>query len=242
MGNIIEIDGNKSKKKIVEEMARLLLLKDSNAPRKPPKIIMMGPPGVDLREHASTIARKYKLIYIDSDQLVKDSIRREGESAQDLRQIIKNGEPIPDDHAIRCLRERLEMPDCKTNGWILQGAPTTVDQISMLKELNMQPSLVITLDMSDHLIYEKLEQRRFDPVTNRYHYILSENIRDEAVLNRLIHKYEDQHPHIKKKLLEYRGFMQHVLQEYAASIVRVNAEQPPKDVRKNFIEAIEMTF
>ena len=30
MGNIIEIDGNKSKKKIVEEMARLLLLKDSN--------------------------------------------------------------------------------------------------------------------------------------------------------------------------------------------------------------------
>ena len=85
MGNIIEIDGNKSKKKIVEEMARLLLLKDSQAPRKPPKIIMMGPPGVDLREHASSLAQKYKLIYIDSDQLVKDSIRREGESAQDLR-------------------------------------------------------------------------------------------------------------------------------------------------------------
>jgi thymidylate kinase len=46
----------------------------------------------------------------------------------------------------------------------------------MLKELNLQPSLVITLDMSDHLIYEKLEQRRFDPVTNKFHYILSENI------------------------------------------------------------------
>lgn len=77
------------------------------------------------------------------------------------------------------------MPDCKTNGWILQGAPTTVDQIGMLKELNLQPSLVITLDMSDHLIYEKLEQRRFDPVTNKFHYILSENIRDEAILSRL---------------------------------------------------------
>ena len=49
MGNVIEIDGNKSKKKIVEEMARLLTLKDSNAPRKPPNIIMMEPPGVDLR-------------------------------------------------------------------------------------------------------------------------------------------------------------------------------------------------
>ena len=149
---------------------------------------------------------------------------------------------IPDDHAIRCLRERLEQPDCKTNGWILQGAPTTVDQISMLKELNMQPSLVITLDMSDNLIYEKLEQRRFDPITNRYHFIMNENIQDEAILGRLEHKPEDQHPYIKKKLLEYRGFMQHVLSEYGASIVRVNAEQPAKDVHKNIMEGIEMSY
>lgn len=36
------------KKKIVEEMARHLMLKESNAPRKPPRIILMGPPGVEL--------------------------------------------------------------------------------------------------------------------------------------------------------------------------------------------------
>jgi hypothetical protein len=92
MGNIIEIDGNKSKRKIVEEMARMLALKDSSAPRKPPKIIMMGPPGVELRMHAKEIQMKYKLIYIDVDQMVKDCVRREGESADALRQIIKNGE------------------------------------------------------------------------------------------------------------------------------------------------------
>jgi len=48
MGSIYEIDGNKSKRKIVEEMARIMMLKDSNAPRKPPKLVMMGPPGVEL--------------------------------------------------------------------------------------------------------------------------------------------------------------------------------------------------
>lgn len=52
LGSIYEIDGNKSKRKIVEEMARLLALKDTNAPRKPPKIVMMGPPGVDLNAFA----------------------------------------------------------------------------------------------------------------------------------------------------------------------------------------------
>lgn len=126
MGNIIEIDGNKSKKKIVEEMARLLTLKDCNFPKKPARIIMMGPPGVDLREHATTLSSKYKLIQIDYDQLTKDFLRREGEQANDLRQALKNGE-IPTDTIDQYLRERLEMPDCKTNGWILIGAPTTVE-------------------------------------------------------------------------------------------------------------------
>jgi hypothetical protein len=46
-GSIIEVDANKPEQKILEEMWRILFLKESSAPRKPPKIILMGPPGVD---------------------------------------------------------------------------------------------------------------------------------------------------------------------------------------------------
>jgi adenylate kinase family enzyme len=98
--------------------------------------------------------------------MVKDYVRREGDSADELRQIIKNGDAVPDHVIMKLLRQRLFMPDCKTNGWIIQGAPTSMDQISMLKDFDQQPNLFISLDMSDHLIYEKLEQRRFDPITN----------------------------------------------------------------------------
>jgi len=49
-GSVVSIDGtNCQKKKIVEEMARHLMLKDSTAPRKPPRIILMGPPGVEVQ-------------------------------------------------------------------------------------------------------------------------------------------------------------------------------------------------
>ena len=118
------------------------------------------------------------------------------------------------------------MPDCRTNGWILHGAPSTADQIQIMREFeNQQPSLIIYLEMSDNLIYEKLEQKRFDPVTNKYHYILNENIHDEVILNRLEHKFEDQHPFIKKKLQEFRAIMQAVVQEYPPhQVARINAE------------------
>ena len=109
MGRIYEIDGNKSKRMIVEDMARIGNLKDSNAPRKPPKIIMMGPPGVDIQHHAKQISAKYKLIYIDVNQMVKDCVRREGDNANELRQKIKEGYPIQDEIIMKLLRQRLYM-------------------------------------------------------------------------------------------------------------------------------------
>lgn len=96
--------------------------------------------------------------------------------------------------------------------------------------------------MSDHLIYEKLEQRRFDPVTNKYHYVLNEKIIDDSILTRLVHKYDDQHPQIKKKLLEYRAFKQLIDAEFSTQLVRINAEQDKQTVFKNMIEAVEHTF
>ena len=78
MGDIVEIDGKMGKKKIVEEMAHLLKFKQTKAPRKAPRIIMMGPPGSDCEEHAMRLAKKYSLVYIDTEQLLRDFIRRSG--------------------------------------------------------------------------------------------------------------------------------------------------------------------
>lgn len=109
MGSLIEVDANKPEQKILEEIARILFLNESMAPRKPPKIILMGPPGVDTREHAANLANKYKLVNLDIDQICKDLVRRQGDNpnATQLRQIIKNGEPISDEIAMDLLKQRL---------------------------------------------------------------------------------------------------------------------------------------
>ena len=94
--------------------------------------------------------------------------------------------------------------------------------------LKIKPSLILALDMGDQLIYEKLEQRRFDKITGEYHFILNNPIKDPLVLNRLEHKYEDTHPYIKKKLHEYRTFMQDFSADYPNQnqLIRINVEQP----------------
>lgn len=151
LGSIVEVDANKPEQKILEEIARILFLTESNTPRKPPKIIIIGPPGVDTKHYADAISVKYKVINLDVDQICRDLVRRQGDNptAGQLRQLIKNGEPIPDDISIDLLKQRLSMQDCKVNGWILQGAPTSDDQITLLKEIEQQPTLFVTLEMND---------------------------------------------------------------------------------------------
>lgn len=130
-GLITELDGSKDNQEILEEIVRVLKLKQTKAPRRPQRVILMGPPGSCTEEHAIKIAQKYKLVYVPVTQMLKDAIRREGDTqvAQDLAARLANNEPLPDDIIIDLVRDRLERPDCRTNGWILEGCPMNQNQI-----------------------------------------------------------------------------------------------------------------
>ena len=104
MNNITDIDGNKSKRMIVEEMSRLLGLKESKAPRKPPRIVLMGPPGVELENHAAMLSAKYKIQNIDMQKLIQQHIKEEGEGAEILKHMLEKSHPLDDELVMRVLK------------------------------------------------------------------------------------------------------------------------------------------
>ena len=58
------MDGNKPEETVLEEIVRILKLNKSNAPRRPPRIILLGPQGCGKTFHARRIAEKFKLAYV----------------------------------------------------------------------------------------------------------------------------------------------------------------------------------
>lgn len=94
-GQIIELDGNSPEGVILEEIVRILKLNRSKGPRRPPRIILMGPPGCGKTDHARKLASKYKLQYVKVSELIKDLIRTETNQvrAQDLRSRLENCKP-----------------------------------------------------------------------------------------------------------------------------------------------------
>lgn len=55
-------------------------LKRTKAPRRPQRVILLGPPGSSTEQQAIKIAQKYKLVYVQVTQMLKDAIRREGDT------------------------------------------------------------------------------------------------------------------------------------------------------------------
>jgi SpoVK/Ycf46/Vps4 family AAA+-type ATPase len=71
----MELDGNRPEGVILEEIVRILKLNRSKGPRRPPRILLMGPPGCGKTDYATKLARKYKLQYVKVSHIIKDLIR-----------------------------------------------------------------------------------------------------------------------------------------------------------------------
>lgn len=55
------MDGNRPESVILEEIVRILKLTRSKGPRRPPRVLLLGPPGCGKTEHAKKLAAKYKI-------------------------------------------------------------------------------------------------------------------------------------------------------------------------------------
>ena len=68
----------------------------------------------------------------------------------------------------------------------MDGCPASEEQILKMKELGYGPQLVIELDLSDPLVYEKMEQKRYDPVEGRFYNMIKNRLPNKVIMDRLI--------------------------------------------------------
>lgn len=89
--------------------------------------------------------------------MYKNEINKKTEEGKRLRDAVKKGVPIPDDFMAASIKERIDKEDCQINGWVMEGFPASKSQIALLLGMGVDPSHVITLEINDSKIYERLE-------------------------------------------------------------------------------------
>ena len=149
---------------VANDLKRMLSIRfRNNAPRRPPKVLLIGPPGSGRSTQAQKIADAFGLVCISPQKILIAEAERNPPIKMKIRQAQDNGEAIPDEIILRLVDERIRRSDCQVNGWILDGFPDTESQVNLLKSMRIQPSLTCMFDQSLDCSINRLQARRIDP-------------------------------------------------------------------------------
>lgn len=132
---------------------------------------------------------------------------------------------MPDDVVIDLVNERLSKPDCRLNGWILDGCPFNLNQIKLLKNLNIEPQKVIALEISDDTVLAELSNMKIHEASGKLFTPAEAEAADESIKSQLV-------PRIivggAAQVAEYREFLETAEAKYSRQLVRINAEEAPE--------------
>lgn len=102
-----------------------------------------------------------------------------------------SGEAIPDELLMPLIIDHLRSDEVSATGWLLDGFPRTASQADALAAAECCPHVVLMLDCSDELVFERLEGRRLDPETGTIYHMVYSPPEDEEVLARLVQRKDD---------------------------------------------------
>ena len=240
-GFYCDIDANQDHDTVVNDIARIMKLRlKSNAPRRPPRVLIVGAPGSGKTTLGRLIAQKYGLVYVSASNLLNGEIASKTPIGRVAAPLMKDGELVPDDMIVGLVEARLSESDCKVNGWVLEGFPKTEGQMNMLKLMKQTPSLVVVLQIDDDIVYERHEYKKIDPITGVV-YSLKGTVTpsDEEVLARLVSRDCDKHEIVKKRLKGWKEFLPKLEEAYKERRLSLNADKTIATLAESISEAIE---
>jgi len=168
-------------------------------------LIIFGPPGSGKGTQSVKIAEKYNLVHISTGEIFRREIKNQSELGIKVRQIIENGELVPDELLVDILRSAL-LQAGTTAGFIFDGFPRTlrqaVDLDNLLGESGESVSMVIALDVDEEEVVNRLLKRA--QLEGR------KDDTEEVIRNRMTVYHAQTHPLMdyyktKGKLVSLRG-------------------------------------
>ena len=123
------------------------------------KLMFLGAPGAGKGTQAEKISEKYGIPSISTGAILREAMANGSELGMKAKSFVSAGALVPDEVVIGIIKERLGKDDCK-RGFILDGFPRTVPQAKALDEMGITMDAVISIEVDDDDIVERMGGRR----------------------------------------------------------------------------------
>lgn len=133
-------------------------------------LILMGAPGAGKGTQSAKISEKYNIPAIATGDILRAAIKAGTELGMAAKSYIDAGKLVPDSVVIGIIKEAVATDECK-NGFILDGFPRSIPQAEALDELGVKIDVVLSIEVADDKIVERMSGRRVCPCGASYHIV-----------------------------------------------------------------------
>ena len=189
-------------------------------------LILIGAPGAGKGTQAAKISEKYQIPIIATGDILRAAIKSETELGKLAKAYIDEGRLVPDSVVIELIKEYLASDVCK-NGFILDGFPRSIPQAEALGEMGVRIDVVLSLEVADEKIVERMSGRRVCSCGASYHVIFNppkiENVCDKCG-GSLIIREDDAAETVKNRLDTFHTQTEPLMAYYADKGLLVSVE------------------
>ena len=205
-------------------------------------VILLGAPGAGKGTQAQTITQVLRIPQVSTGDIIRAAIREQTALGLEFKSYSDAGALVPDDLVNRLVDSRLAQCDC-AGGFLLDGYPRTVAQACWL-DLALARSdraidCVVSFDVDDAIILDRITGRRTDPATGRIYHLTFDPPPIE-IMHRLIHRPDDTEAVLRNRLKEYHEKTAPIAPYYEARglLRRVNGGGTVDEVRRRMLDAL----
>ena len=126
------------------------------------KLILLGAPGAGKGTQAAEISKRLGIPTISTGNILRQAIKDGTDVGLQVKSLMDAGKFAPDDLIMQILSERLAQSDCQ-QGYILDGVPRTLAQAEALTKAGIEFDHVVSLEVADKDIEERMAGRRACP-------------------------------------------------------------------------------
>lgn len=182
------------------------------------KLIMLGAPGAGKGTLGAVLSNTLNIPIISTGNILRAAVRNGTPVGLQAKSYMEAGKLVPDEVIIGIIAERLEEADC-ANGYILDGVPRTIAQAEALEKAGILFDHVISLEISDAEIEERMEGRRFCAGCGATYHIHNVPPKQEGVCDKcggVLELRDDDKPETVKHRLEVYHIETEPLKEFYA--------------------------